>query len=413
MSATDGNVAERRLAINGGDPVTTEPFPRWPSFAEDERAAAAKVLASGHVNYWTGDEGRRFEREYASYLGLKHAIALANGSVALELALRCWDIGPGDEVIVTPRSFVASAGCVVLVGARPVFADVDRNSGNITADSIAHMIGPRTKAVICVHLGGWPCQMDDIMALAEEHDLKVLEDCAQAHGARYRGRPAGSFGDAAVFSFCQDKILTTGGEGGLLATDDSDLWSRAWSFKDHGKSWDAVYQRGHGPGFRWVHETFGTNLRMTEYQAAIGRVQLVKLEAWRGTRARNAATLIKSLRQCPGLRVPEPKEYQAHAWYKLHVYLSERELISDWDRDRVLDAVVAEGVPCFAGSCSEIYLEKSFQDAKLGPHARLEIARELGATSLMFPVHPTLGESHMETMALAVHKVLSVAARTG
>jgi len=232
-------------------------FAPWPSFAADELAAVEAVLRSGQVNYWTGDEGRAFEREFAAWCGSPYAVALANGTVAIDLALKLLHIGPGDEVIVTPRTFLASATCIVNAGARPVFADVDRDSQNITAETIAPTLSKRTRAIECVHLAGWPCEMDGILALAKDRGLAVIEDCAQAVGAKYRGRSVGTFGEAAAWSFCQDKIMTTGGEGGMLSTSERALWSAAWSYKDHGKSWEAVYEREHPIGFKWLHEVFG------------------------------------------------------------------------------------------------------------------------------------------------------------
>lgn len=374
-------------------------WPGWPVYADDERAAADAVLASGRVNYWTGDECRSYEREYAEYLGASRAIALANGTLALELALRCWGIGPGDEVVVTPRSFMASVSCVVLQGATPVFADVDRDSGNLTVATIERVLTERTRAVIPVHLAGWPCDMSPIMDLASNRGLKVLEDCAQAHGAHYWGCPVGSLADAGAFSFCQDKIITTAGEGGLLATRDEELWRRAWSYKDHGKEWDAVYNRQHAPGFRWVHESFGTNWRLTETQAAIGRLQLRKLPAWRETRARNAARYIEAFAGLEALRVPLPPAGMEHAWYKFYAYVRPEALKAGWSRDRLIAEISGRGVPCFSGSCSEIYLERAFDRTDLRPKERLAVAMELGETSLMFLVHPTLSEQQAAQMA--------------
>src|SRR3981189_1340193 len=273
---------------DAASPVRTTPFAPWPAFEQDEIDAVRDVMVSGKINYWTGQEGRLFEKEYAAYVGSRYAIALTNGTVALELALAALRIGPGDEVIVPSRTFLATASCALMRGAKPVFADVDRVSQNITADTIRPLITPRTRAVIVVHLAGWPCDMDPILALAREHNFKVIEDCAQAHGAVYKGRNVGSMGDVAAFSFCQDKIMTTGGEGGLITTNDEEVWSRAWSFKDHGKSFDAVYHRHHPPGFRWLHESVGTNWRLTEMQSALGRVLLRKLPERVEARRRNA-----------------------------------------------------------------------------------------------------------------------------
>ena len=390
--------------------MTTNSFVLWPFFDNDEQAAVEAVLRSGKVNYWTGQEARTFEREFANACGCRYGIALANGTIALELALHALGIGEGDEVIVTPRTFVASASCVVLRGARPVFADVDPISQNVTAETVRRVLSPRTKAVIAVHLAGWPCQMDSILELAREHGLRVVEDCAQAHGATYKGQPVGSFGDVAAFSFCQDKIITTGGEGGMLVTNDEALWRAAWAYKDHGKSYDAVYNREHPPGFRWLHESFGTNWRMTEMQAAIGRVQLRKLPHWLEQRRRNAAILTACFRDVPALRVSEPPDHIGHAYYKYYAFVRPERLRKGWNQGRIIAAIVAEGVPCFSGSCSEIYLEKAFEQNDLRPAKRLPTARELGETSLMFLVHPTLTEEDARATCRAVEAVLAVAA---
>jgi dTDP-4-amino-4,6-dideoxygalactose transaminase len=378
----------------------------WPWYAPDERAAADSVLESGKVNYWTGQEGRSFEKEYCNYLDVKFGVALANGTMALELPLRMWGVGPGDDVVVTPRSFIASVSCVVLQGARPVFADVDRDSGNITADSVAKVLTPNTRAIIPVHLGGWPCAMDPIMSLAEERGIKVLEDCAQAHGARYRGSAVGSIGHAAAFSFCQDKIISTGGEGGLLATNDSELWERSWSFKDHGKTWEAVYDRQHGPGFRWVHDRFGTNWRLTEPQAAIGRRQLTKLNHWVEIRRRHANLITERLGNLPVLRIPVVPSEVTHSRYKFYAYVCPDRLKQSWSRDRIVATANERGVPLFSGSCSEIYRERAFTGTEWVPAERMPIARELGETSVMFLVHPTLTETYLNHVCDIVHDVL-------
>ena len=383
----------------------------WPVFDDEQIAVAAAVLRSGKVNYWTGEEGRAFEAEFAEAVGCRYGIALANGTVALELALRGFDIGAGDEVVVTPRSFLASASCVVACGARPVFADVDPDSQNITAETVRAVLSPRTRAVIAVHLAGWPCDMEPLAALCRERGLKLIEDCAQAHGATYRGRPVGALGDVAAFSFCQDKIMTTAGEGGMLVTDDRTLWSWAWSYKDHGKSYEAVYERAHPPGFRWLHESFGTNWRMTELQAAIGRVQLRRLPDWHERRRRNAAILTERLAAIPALRVTRPPNHAGHAWYKYYVFVRPERLAGGWDRDRLLNAITARGVTCLTGSCSEMYLEKAFDGTGMAPAGRLPVARRLGETALMFLIDPTFGDADMERTADAVEAAFAEAGR--
>jgi dTDP-4-amino-4,6-dideoxygalactose transaminase len=394
------------LAEPGRD-VNPPPWPEWPVFDSDERAAVDAALRSGKVNYWTGNQGRQFEAEYARAIGTRHAIALMNGSVALQLALRMWGIGPGDDVIVTPRTFIASISCVVLQGARPIFADVDRDSGNITRKSIESVLTPRTRAIIPVHLGGWPCEMDGIMELANARGIKVVEDCAQAHGATYKGRAVGGIAHAGAFSFCQDKNITTGGEGGLLATNDEAMWADAWAFKDHGKSFDAVYRRDHPPGFRWLHESFGTNWRMTELQAAIGRIQLAKLPQWSAQRRANASVLREQLAGVSGLRVPQPSSDVQHAYYRFYAYLEPARLRSGWSRERVVAEIAAKGVPSFSGSCSEVYKEKAFAEQSFRPTTSLPVAKELGETSIALLVHPTLAADNMMRAAQIVREVVA------
>jgi len=383
----------------------------WPYFEDDEVIAAAAVLNSGKVNQWTGKEVEIFQKEFAAACNVKHAIALANGTVALELALKAMGIGKDDEVIVTPRTFIASASCAVMQNAKPVFADVDCESQNITAATIRRVITPYTKAIIAVHLAGWPCDMDSIMTLAREYNLKVIEDCAQAHGAFYKGKPVGSFGHAAAFSFCQDKIMTTGGEGGMLLTNDDEIWAACWAFKDHGKSYDAVYHRQHPPGFRWLHESFGTNWRMTEMQAAIGRRQLKKLSDWVKIRRRNAAILQENFSGIKSFRVTLPPADIYHSYYKYYVFVQPEKLKDGWNRDRILNCILKQGAPCFSGSCSEVYLEKAFDENNLRPAERMHIAKELGETSLMFLVHPTLSEDDMRHTVKAVEKVMGMATK--
>lgn len=400
-------------------------FSPWPSFTAEEADAVQRVLLSNKVNYWTGTECREFEKEFAAWCGTPHAVALANGTLALDVALKALGIGPGDEVVVTPRTFMASVSCVVNAGAVPVFADVDSDSGNLTADTIAAVLTPRTRAVICVHLAGWPCDMDPIMALAAQHGLKVIEDCAQAHGARYKGRMVGSIGHVGAWSFCQDKIMTTGGEGGMVTTNDEALWRAMWSYKDHGKSYEAVYERKHPPGFRWLHESFGTNWRMLEMQAVIGRIQLKRLPEWTAKRQANAQMLAEAIAPFASavgpVRLPTMACQIAcdsavwtsncaggcdHAQYKLYAYVRPGNLAAGWTRDRIVETMNAEGVPCFQGSCSEVYLEKAFANTGWRPAQRLPVARELGETSLMFLVHPTLTADEIDKAAEVAAKVL-------
>ena len=386
--------------------MLNSPFSPWPSFSEEEANAVRDVILSNKVNYWTGHECREFEKEFAAWSGTQHAVALANGTVALDLAFKALGIGAGDEVIVTSRTFLASVSSIVNAGAVPVFADVDPDSQNITRQTIAAVLTSRTRAIVCVHLAGWPCDMDPIMALAEEHDLKVIEDCAQAHGAKYKGRAVGSIGHVGAWSFCQDKIMTTGGEGGMVTTNDRELWSDMWSYKDHGKSWEAVYEREHAPGFRWLHESFGTNWRMLEAQGVLGRIQLRRMAQWHESRLAYARRIWDAADQLTGLRVPVIPQDCLHAAYKCYVFVEPKALKADWTRDRILNEIVARGVPCFSGSCSEVYLEKAFDNTPWRPVERLPVARELGETSLMFMVHPTLTPSEIDKTCQVLRDVM-------
>lgn len=394
--------------------MLSSPFGPWPNFTEEEAQAVSRVLLSNKVNYWTGEEGRHFENEFAEFAGTPHAIALANGTVALDLALYGLKIGTrnggqaSDEVIVTPRSFMASVSTIVNAGARPVFADVDLDSQNISPETVAPTITDKTRAIICVHLAGWPCDMDGIRACLEGRDISLIEDCAQAHGARYKGKPVGGLGDVAAWSFCQDKIMTTGGEGGMVTCHDEDLWKRMWAYKDHGKSWSAVYEREHAPGFRWLHESFGTNWRITEMQSAIGRIQLRRMPEWHTARTQNAKDLIRNFAPYADadgpLRLPLPENMisgdversdsaniepdYVHAWYRFYAFARLENMPENQTRDDLVAVLNAQGLLAMQGSCSEMYREKAFDGTGFRPEQPLPNARVLGETSIMCLTHP-------------------------
>ncbi len=385
------------------------PFSPWPCFEDDEKQAVLDVLDSNRVNYWTGQVGREFECQFAGFADSKYAIAVANGTLALDLALVALDLPKGSEVIVTPRSFLASVSAIVLAGLKPVFADVDRDSQNISVDTISAKITDKTSAIVCVHLAGWPCDMPAIMALAAQHGLKVIEDCAQAHGAKINGQSVGSFADVSAWSFCQDKIMTTAGEGGMVTTNSQQYWNTMWSYKDHGKSWQAVYEREHPPGFRWLHESFGTNWRLTEMQSAVGLKQIAKMPKWTEIRQRYGMQIHDTAAKLNGLRVPSIPTNVEHAFYKCYVFVEPSQLKEGWDRDRIMDQINQLGVPCFSGSCSEMYKEKAFEDSGFRPTEPLPVAQELGETSLMFLVHPTLTQQEIDKTCEVLAQVMGEA----
>ena len=384
-------------------------FSPWPSFTQQEADAVSRVLLSNKVNYWTGQECRQFEQEFAAWTGTAHAIALANGTVALDLALQALGIGAGDDVIVTSRTFLASVSSIVNAGARPIFADIELDSQNISAATIAAVLTPQTKAIICVHLAGWMCDMDPIMQLASEQGLFVIEDCAQALGAQYKGRAAGSIGHIGAWSFCQDKIMTTGGEGGMVTTNDPVLWNKMWSFKDHGKNYDTVYNKQHPAGFRWLHESFGTNWRMIEMQGVIGRIQLTRMADWQQQRTDNATKIMDACAAFACLSVPRPATDQLHAYYRAYVFVRPDQLAQGWSRDRIMHEINTLGVPCYSGSCSEVYLEKAFDNTGWRPAQSLPNAKQLGETSLMFLVHPTLQADEITKTIAAIEQVMTQA----
>ncbi|MEJ2866412.1 DegT/DnrJ/EryC1/StrS aminotransferase family protein [Actinomycetospora sp. OC33-EN08] len=403
-----GPTLHRQLAAAGGTPIRRTPVPAWPVFGPDEIAATTEVLASGRANYWTGDQGRRFEAEFARWVEVEHAVAVSNGTVALELALRALGVQPGDEVIVPTATFIATASAVVAVGAVPVVVDVEPVSQCLTAELVSRAVTSRTSAVVVVHMAGWPVDVAAIRAVADRHGVRVLEDCAQAHGARIDGRPVGSLGHAAAWSFCQDKILTTAGEGGAVTTNAPDVWRACWERKDHGKSWVSVTEPDPRPGFRWLHDSFGTNARLTEVQAAVGRRQLTKVDDWVARRRRHATALIAGLGDIPALRLPAPPLHVEHAWYRFWVHVRPELLRPGWDRDRIVASVLAEGLPCAHGGCTEIHRERAFP-AAWQPRSPTPVGAELGRTSFVLPVHPTLADDDVEDLVEAVRKILEVA----
>ena len=382
-------------------------FEPWPSFTQEEADAVSKVLLSNKVNYWTGQECREFEKEFATFAETKYAVALANGTVALDVALKALGIGAGDDVIVTSRTFLASASSIVTAGANPIFADVELDSQNISARTIEAVLTPNTKAIICVHLAGWMCDMDPIMQLAQDKGIYVIEDCAQAHGAKYKGKSAGSIGHIGAWSFCQDKIMTTGGEGGMVTTNDEELWKKMWSYKDHGKSFDSIYNKQHPPGFRWLHDSFGTNWRMMEMQAVIGRIQLKMMPEWTAKRMANMEKIYAAFADSPYFSVHRPSDEYVHAAYKCYVQVNTDRLPEGWSRDRIMAEMNALGVPCFSGSCSEVYLEHAFDGTPWRPEQRLPHAQRLGDSSLMFLVHPTLSKDSIDKTVAAINQVMA------
>mgnify|MGYP001371354762 CR=1 FL=1 len=387
-------------------------YEKWPSFSQEEIEIANNILTSGKVNYWTGPYGKNFESEFAKYVSSKYAVSVANGTLALELALRALGIKQGDEVIVTPRSFIASVSCIVSLGGKPVFSDIEINSGNLSAKSIKEKITKKTKAILCVHLGGWPCEMKEIMKIANEHEIYVIEDCAQAHGAKYNGDSVGSIGHIGAWSFCQDKIMSTAGEGGMLTTNSRKLWEKIWSYKDHGKDYQLVNAEDKSLGFKWLHKSFGSNYRMTEIQSAIGSYQLTLLDSWKASRTSNANSLIEAMKKFESfINIPVCPDHMENAFYRLYAYIIDGHTKPGWDRDKIVYELNNIGVPAFQGSCPEIYLERAFDKTDFKPKERLINAKKLGLTSIAFLVHPTLTNDDINDMKDKIQHIMTLASK--
>jgi perosamine synthetase len=333
---------KQELAHFGGTPVRTKPFPPWPDYGQEEIAAATAVLKSGKLARQSGSRVNQFEQDFAEKFGAKHAIAVSSGTAALHVALAALGIGPGDEVINTPHCFIGTATPVVHSAAVPVFADIDPQTFNIDPGTIASHITPRTKAIIPVHLNGCPAEMDAILDIARQHGLFVVEDAAQALGGEYRGRMVGTIGEIGCFSFWEDKIITTGGEGGMLITNDSELAKRAKKFHHHGEDRrDGSYYQGER---LYHHATLGYNYRMTEIQGAIGTAQLKKLDNYVEMRRKHSHHLTQLLSSIEGIIPPYEPPHVKHVFYKYIIRLDRK--ILDINAEEFVKILSAEGIPC-------------------------------------------------------------------
>ena len=390
-------------------------LPPWPYYSEKQIKIVSEVLSSGKVNYWTGKITSDFEKSFSKHCNCKYSVAVSNGTVALSLAYQALNIRPGDEIITTPRTFIATSSSAVRLGGIPIFSDVELDSGNITANNIEPLITSKTRAITVVHLAGWPADMKSIKDLAKSKNIYLIEDCSQAHGAgifiNENFNPVGSFGDISTWSFCQDKIITTGGEGGMISTNNKDIWQKIWSLKDHGKTIEKVKYTKHPFGYRWLHDHFGSNYRLTEMQSALGKYQLTKLSEWLKIRNRNASVFADKFKNISCARIALPSSNLRHAWYKFNFFIKINNLKTDWDRDRIIQEIIKSGFPASQGGCSEIYLEKCFKDANLSPIKRLTNAKELGETCIQLLVHPTIDENIINEYANSVKNILNNACK--
>ncbi len=374
---------------------------KWPTFSDEMINNVTNVLKSGKVNQWTGTKVFDFEKKFSKYFDVKHSIAVFNGSVAIALCLKTLGLGIGDDVIVTARTFIASASEINICGCTPIFADCDYNSQNVTLNTIKSVVTKKTRAVILVHLAGWPCEMEEIVDWCHSNNIFVIEDCAQSHGAKYNNKYLGTFGDINAWSFCQDKIITTGGEGGMITTNNTDYYLKARSFKDHGKNYEKMLVPSPPGLFKWVHDTIGTNLRMTEMQASIGIDALDSLDSWVSARRLNAEIFNSTFNNLPLVRLTLPDEKIYHAYYKYYFFIRPEYLASEITRNDLIVKINEMGIPCFQGTCGEVYKEKAY-DLDLN----LPITKELSETSIMLLVDPTFEANVIKIIADKIRTVL-------
>jgi perosamine synthetase len=396
-----------KLAIDGGPKTRSEPFPRWPLLGPEDVTAVAEVLDSGKLTQLSGRSVADFERAFAEWHGIEHCVATSSGTTAIHAALIALDVGPGDEVIVPAHTFIASATPVLHQGATPVFTDVEERTFCISPDSVRERVTERTKAIIAVHLNGHPADLDALLEIARPRGIAIIEDAAQAHGATYKGRKAGTIGEAGCFSFWEDKIITTGGEGGAIITADPALADRMRRIRHHGE--------GPVEGERaYYHVELGYNYRMTSIQAATGLVQLRKLDEYLIARRRNAAHLSERLGEIPQVEPPFVADYAVHSYYKYICRLRRESgpstrLRTSIDIARFVAAVAAEGLPISRRYPTPLPQQPVFRDAGLAG-AACPVAERLSGELFMLLVHPTASIADMDDYATAIGKVVSVLA---
>lgn len=347
-----------------------------PLMGEEELEAVRRVLESGIIAH--GPEVESFEREFAEYVGVEYAVAVANGTAALDLVLKAYGIAPGDEVITTPFTFVATANAILYQGAKPVFADIDPKTYNIDPNSVLESITPRSKAIIVVHLYGQPADMKALREIADDHKLILIEDAAQAHGAEFEGKKAGSLGDAAIFSFYATKNMTTG-EGGMVTTNDRRIAERVKLLRDHGQA------------EKYLHVELGYNLRMTSIQAAIGRVQLRKLDRFNEIRRRNAKFLTESLSSIRGLTPPYEDPRVKHVYHQYVVRVEDEFPLT---RDELKGFLAERGVGTAIHYPLPVFMQPLYR--RLGyPSDMCPNSIEASRRVLSLPVHPALAEQQL------------------
>jgi len=421
-----------KLAIHGGPKAVRNTLIGWPRFDDATINAVVEVLKSGKVNYWTGPKGMEFEKRFARWQGSRYAVSVATGTAALHVSLSALGIGPGDEVIVPSYTFIATSFSVVQAGAIPRFADVNLDDHCISLESAERLVNERTRAIIPVHLYGNVCDLDRVVAFAKKHNLLVIEDNAEAYGGEYKGKKTGTIGRMAAASFCQNKTFTTGGEGGMVTTDDEDLAWKARSFRDHGYD---VKERLNllelEQKLPYIHNMVGFNFRMTEMQSAIGLSELDRIDTWNfPARRRNAYILINRLKKHPQVKYfPVDTPERRNGWYVLAFSLDIENM--KCDIAEFVKAAGAEGVPCWKvfwpqchtenaftgknafGRSGFPFTSKEYTDPKSADYSAVEVPNARWHEKHTFTcfAFPTASEDDMEQIADALEKVIKAYAK--
>ena len=376
----------------------------WPRHSTKEIQLVNKIIKSGRVNQWTGEYVNKFEKKFCKYFNLNYSLAVANGTVGLEAAINSFNLNKGSEIVVTPRSFIASASSVLKMGFKPVFSDVDLNSQNIELDNIKKVITKKTKAIICVHLAGYPTDMKPIMEYARKKNIYIIEDCSQAHGAKINNKYVGTFADISVWSFCQDKIISTLGEGGMIATNNSKLYKRLLSYRDHGKNFNQLSKIRNLNQFNYINDFIGTNIRMTEIQAAVGYLQLNNLAKWVNARNNIIKQIEKKLFNIKkGIVLIEYPKNIKHAFYRYYFFIKNNQFKNGWNYLKLINALRKKDKSFFIGGCPEIYNEKIF--SKYRPSKKLTNTFLLSKTSICIRIDHNITKKRIDYLSQSIEDV--------
>ncbi len=376
----------------------------WPNFNNNLISKVVNVIKSGEINYTFGNQGKEFEKKFSKFIGNKYSIAVCNGTAALEVAIKSLDFPKNSKIMVPARSFFSSASCIVNTGHIPVFVDIDPFTQNISIKDLKKKINDNIKAIICVHLGGLPCDMKNIKNLAKKKNIKIIEDCSQAHGASINNKQVGSFGEVATWSFCTDKIISTLGEGGMISTNKKKIYEYCKRYINHGT---ALSKRNTSEKFIYNKDIFGTNLRITEIQSVAGIEQLKDIKKIQKKREKIAKDYFKIFLMYENyLKCYMPNKNVKSAWYRFYFFVNPKVKYNQKIRFKIIKFFKENDIKCFTGACPEIYLEKSFKNLENIKFKRLENCKLLGSTSLALDINHTLSNYEHNNNLLKIKNTL-------